>query len=87
MLPRMTREEFQAYAKRAALQPFVVKLTDGRLLEVSHPEFVAFPRIPGPFAGTFVFFPTDGGMLVVSLSQVVSLEMLPLDVGERGKAA
>ena len=69
------------------MQPFVVKLTDGRLLEVSHPEFVAFPRIPGPFAGSFVFFPTDGGMLVVSLSQVETLEMLPPEAVEHGKAA
>jgi len=83
----MTRDELQTYARRAALQPFVIKLTDGRLLEVSHPEFVAFSRVPGPFAGTFVFFPADGGMLVVSLSQVVTLEMLPPQGAERERAA
>lgn len=68
----MTIDEIKSFTRSAAARPFLIRLTDGRSLEVSHPEFIAFPREEG----TFVFFPPEGGLILVSLPQVVSVDII-----------
>ena len=69
----MSIEELKTFSARSQSRPFVIRLADGRGLEVGHPEFLGFPREEG----TFVFFPPEGGLMLVTLPQVVSLDLLP----------
>lgn len=75
----MSIEELRAFAQRSQSRPFVIRLADGRGLEVGHPEFVGFPREEG----TFVYFPPGGGLQLVTLPQVVSLDLLPQGASAR----
>ena len=63
----MNVEEVKTFAQAARARPFIIRLSDGRSLDVGHPEFLAFPRKEG----TFVYFPPEGGLMLAPLQQVV----------------
>ena len=69
----MKIEEIKERAKRAAQTPFRIRMTDGQILDIKHPEFMGFPREQG----VFVYFPETGGIQIVSSDEVVSLDLLP----------
>jgi len=67
----MNIEDLKDRAQRAVQLPFVIRLTDGQVLPVKHPEFMGFPRD----AGSFVYFPETGGIQIIALNQVVTLDV------------
>ena len=67
----MNIDDIKERAKRAAQTPFLIRLSDGQTIRVEHPEFMAFPRD----GGSFVFLPQTGGLQIISLNQVVSLDV------------
>lgn len=66
----MTLEELRALARRTTTQPMTIKLTDGRGIRVSHPEFLGIPHD----GQSFLYFPETGGWQFVFLNQVVSVD-------------
>jgi hypothetical protein len=66
----MTLEELRALARTSMTKPFVIRLTDGQAIRVSHPEFVGVPHD----GQSFVYFPETGGWQFVFLNQVVSVD-------------
>lgn len=70
--PCMNIEDLKDRTKRAVQLPFLIRLSDGQVLAVKHPEFMAFPRD----GGSFVFMPETGGIQIVSLNQVVTLDVV-----------
>ncbi|HBJ83813.1 MAG: hypothetical protein Q8M07_30660 [Prosthecobacter sp.] len=66
----MTLDELRALARRTSAAPMTIKLTDGRGLRVSHPEFLGIPQD----GQSFVYFPETGGWQFVFLNQVVSVD-------------
>jgi len=66
----MTLEELRALARRSAAAPMTIKLTDGRGIRVSHPEFLGIPQD----GQSFLYFPETGGWQFVFLDQVVSAD-------------
>jgi len=67
----MNIDDLKERARRSAQTPFLIHLSDGQTLRVEHPEFMAFPRD----GGSFVFLPPAGGIQIVSLNQVVTLDV------------
>ena len=67
----MNIEDIKERARRSGQTPFLIRLTDGQALRVEHPEFMAFPRD----GGSFVFLPPTGGVQIVALNQVVTLDV------------
>jgi hypothetical protein len=51
----MTAERIRQFLKRQPFQPFKINMTDGRALEVRHPDFVVLP--PGWDTTAIVTFP------------------------------
>jgi hypothetical protein len=66
----MTLEELRNLARRAATNPFTIRLTDGRGIRVSHPEFLGVPHD----GQSFLYFPETGGWQFLFLNQVVSVD-------------
>lgn len=67
----MTLNDIQDMARASRFAPFKIRLSEGRCLDVGHPEFLAIPA-----AGTrFVYFSGGSGLEVVNLNAVVSLQM------------
>jgi len=79
----MNIEDIKERARHSAQTPFVIRLSDGQTLQVKHPEFMAFPRD----GGSFVFLPPTGGVQIVSLNQVVTLDVALRPKGKRRRAA
>lgn len=77
----MTLEELRALARRSATAPFTIRLSDGRGICVSHPEFLGIPHD----GQSFIYLPETGGWQFVFLDQVVSVDSAATQ--DRGKAA
>ena len=76
-------KDIKARARHSAQTPFGIRLSDGQTLRVEHPEFMAFPRD----GGSFVFLPPSGGVQIVSLNQVVTVNVAMRPKGKRRGAA
>ncbi len=76
----MDREELQQLLRQRPFQPFRVILTDGRTLDVRHPEMNQLARtfikigIPVPNAPE----PTCDHLVYVPLAQIARTELLPV---------
>ena len=57
-------EGLRALARCSAAQPFVIRLTDGRAIMISHPEFLGIPRD----GQSFLIFPETGARQFVFLN-------------------
>jgi hypothetical protein len=68
--------ELRAFARGAATTPFIIHMSDGRSIRVEHPEFIGVPHQ----GGSFVIFPLEGGVQLLALGQVVSVEDAPIGV-------
>jgi len=66
----MTLEELRDMARRSSSEPMSIRLTDGRAVRVSHPEFLGVPHD----GQSFLYFPETGGWQWIFLNQVVSVD-------------
>ncbi len=66
--------DLRTFARGAATNPFIIRLSDGRSILVAHPEFIGVPQQ----GGSFVVFPAEGGVQLLALGQVVSVEDAPV---------
>jgi hypothetical protein len=80
-IQRMTLDELRALSRRSSMEPLIIRLTDGRGLRVSHPEFLGIPHD----GASFVYFAETGGWEFVFLDQVVSVDSAKRE--HRGKPA
>ncbi|HZN68784.1 MAG TPA: hypothetical protein VFB66_26125 [Tepidisphaeraceae bacterium] len=69
----MTTERLNEMLDARPFRPFALRLADGELVRVEHPEFVA--RSPG--GRTVVVFSPDDHMKILDLFLVTSLETVP----------
>ena len=63
-------QDIREMSGKSRLQPFEIRLSDGRALPVSHPEFLAFPKE----GDIFIYLPEGGRFQLISLGEVVSLD-------------
>jgi hypothetical protein len=68
----MTIEQLKSLHERRPFQPFRIHLTDGRHLEVLHPEFLA----QSPTGRTLILTQPDDTFEVVDLLLVTTLETI-----------
>jgi hypothetical protein len=68
--------ELRTFARGASTSPFIIRLSDGRSIVVGHPEFIGVPQQ----GGSFVIFPQEGGVQLLALGQVVSVEDAPASI-------
>ena len=66
--------ELRSFARGAVSNPFLIHMSDGRSIRVAHPEFIGVPQQ----GGSFVIFPSEGGVQLLALGQVVSVEDAPI---------
>ena len=66
----MTLDELRVLARQSTMQPISIRLTDGRAILVSHPEFVGLPHD----GQSFMYFPETGGWQILFLNQIVSVD-------------
>jgi hypothetical protein len=67
----MTVRQLRLLLKEQPFKPFTLRLTDGRSLEVSHPDFLLLPQ--GDRNTTVVYARPDGLFDWVYLKQVISI--------------
>jgi hypothetical protein len=78
----MSRDDILRLLRQRPFQPFRIRLADGIVHEIRHPEMVmATPisLVTGTPASN-VPFPAVGDYLIVSLMHVVQLEPLPMPI-------
>ena len=68
----MNMEEILDFQRATPFTGYIIHLSDGRSLEVEHPEFLA----RSPLGRSIVVYGPLGSLEVVDLRQVVSLELL-----------
>jgi len=66
----VTPEALRAAVAKATKSRVSLKLTNGDLLEVPHPDFVAFAPQP---AREVIVFRSDGGFEVVALDEIAAV--------------
>ena len=69
MIPEHVEEQVIQFIHQHPFVPFVVEMTDGTTIEVSHPRLA----INGDGA---VFFGPDGGLVDIEFEQVLGLRLL-----------
>ena len=58
------------YHQTRPFEPFDIRLSDGRVYTVDHPEFLAMSR-----KGNVIYYSTeDGRLMTISISQITTLE-------------
>ena len=67
----MQVKEIKALRDMAPFKPFALHLTSGRTLKVVTPDHLLF----SPNADLLVLFPPDGGVCVIDLEQVASVDL------------
>lgn len=78
----MSRDDILRLLRQRPFQPFRIRLTDGIIHEIRHPEMVMATPI-SLVIGTpvpNVPFPAVGDYVIVSLLHVVQLEPLPVPI-------
>ena len=69
----MTAERLNEMMAARPFRPFALRLADGELVRVDHPEFIA----RSPSGRTVVVFAPDDQMKILDLFLVTSLETVP----------
>ena len=71
MMIRMTLEKVMAFWKRQPFAPFDIRISDGRVLTVDHPDFLMRSR-----NGRTVTFTTEGDReIVIDVAHITELEV------------
>jgi hypothetical protein len=67
----MTNEQVMEFWQRRPFQPFDIRVSEGRVYTVDHPDFLARSR-----GGTFVTYMTeDDRVIIIDLGHVTALEV------------
>lgn len=69
----MTSERLKEMVKSRPFRPFGLRLADGEVVRVDHPDFIA----SSPSGRTTVVFGKDDSMKIIDLFLVTALETLP----------
>jgi hypothetical protein len=69
----MTSERLNEMMSARPFRPFAIRLADGELVRVEHPEFIA----RSPNGRTVVVFGSDDHMKILDVFLVTSLETVP----------
>ena len=75
----MTSERLNEMLATRPFRPFALRLADGELVRVEHPEFIA----RSPSGRTVVVFGRDDSMKILDLFLVTSLETAPAKNGRK----
>ena len=75
----MTSERLNEMLATRPFRPFALRLADGELVRVEHPEFIA----RSPSGRTVVVFGRDDSMKILDLFLVTSLETVPAKNGRK----
>ncbi len=67
----MTTEQFRATLHQQPFRPFTIRMADGRLFEVDHPDFVALSKT----GGTVIVFERDETYSVLDLLLMTELQV------------
>jgi hypothetical protein len=67
----MTTEQFRTTLHQQPFRPFIIRMADGRAIDVSHPDFVAM----SPSGRTVIVYHTDESYSVLDLLLMSELEV------------